>query len=385
MNKKVLAVSNHPGGANAISPVVPELIKSGVEVVALDCGASDIFKQYKISLTPLSAFGIDAPTQENLEKVIVRENVGLVISGTSIKKPGAIEHAAVKAATSTKCPSIAVLDLWMNYRPRFEDKATGQLVLPTVIAVMDDIARDGMIAEGFPPEKLRITGNPYFDSLNSDAKKFDATQREILRGKLGIKPGERMASFFSQPIEQDFGKNGGKYGFTEKDALGLFLETAELVGDAKPVKVRVYVHPRERAVMEQQGKEFMLIQIAEEHKKKGLDVEFTDKDIRARPLILASDLTATAFSTSAYESIAMGVPAVAVMPNATRTAQDETFIPKFERYIPIATDRHGLYGTLYLLLTDGSHRSSVQERLKEVKVDGRATERVKDLALELVK
>lgn len=383
MGKKILVVSDHPGGANAIAPVIPKLIGAGTEVITLDYGASSTFKQHGISLTPLSAFDIDKPSQENLERVIEKGNIGLVMSGTAKPEPGAIEHAAVRAANNAKCPSMAVLDLWMNYSPRFQDMTTGKRVLPSVIAVMDKIARDGMIAEGFPAERLRITGNPFFDSLNSDAMKFDAAQRTALRAKLGA--GEYITTFFSQPIEQDFGKGGGKYGFTEKEALDYFLESAELVGDVKPVSVRVCLHPRERAVMEQEGENFKVKQIVKKYKDMGLHVDFTDKDIRARNLMLASDLTATAFSTSAYESIAMGVPAIAVMPNATEAAQNETFIPKFGRYIPIATDRERIYDTLLRLATDNQYRAEVQKRLGEVTVDGRATERVRDLALTLIK
>src|SRR3989338_4482950 len=308
MNQKIFVACDHPGGANAISPVASEIIRDGGEVVVLEYGAVNNFGQYGFQLTPLSRFGIVTPEKENLEIMLGKENAGLVITGASVQKPGSIEHLAIKAARNV-CPSLSVLDLWMNYSPRFKDE-TENFVLPDAIAIMDEIARKGMEAEGFPPEILKVTGNPYFDSLHSCVRDFDAEKRIELRKKLGINPGEILVSFYSQPIEQDWGRNGGKYGFTEQD-------------------------------------------------------------VKARHLALSSDVTATAFSTSAYESIAMGVPAIAIMPGATDSVIIDTFIPVFGEYIPIAKDSKRIYDLIKSLVYDRGYKAKVNKILSKVIVDGK--------------
>ena len=95
-------------------------------------------------------------------------------------------------------------------------------------------------------------------------------------------------------------------------------------------------------------------------------------------------MTATAFSTSAYESIAMGVPAIAIMPGATDSVIIDTFIPVFGEYIPIAKDSKRVYDLIKSLVYDRGYKAKVNKILSKVIVDGKATERVKNLALSMI-
>jgi hypothetical protein len=69
------------------------------------------------------------------------------------------ELHAVAAAAAAGVPSISFVDHWTNFRLRFQD-ASGNLVLPDEIWVMDAHARDLAIADGLPAQRLRISGSP---------------------------------------------------------------------------------------------------------------------------------------------------------------------------------------------------------------------------------
>lgn len=58
-------------------------------------------------------------------------------------------------------PSICILDSWMNYTARLRlCGGDGTMFLPDCYIVMDKIARARVIREGFPEERIAVTGQP---------------------------------------------------------------------------------------------------------------------------------------------------------------------------------------------------------------------------------
>lgn len=58
-------------------------------------------------------------------------------------------------------PSICILDSWMNYTARLRlCGGDGTMFLPDCYIVMDEIARARVIREGFPEERIAVTGQP---------------------------------------------------------------------------------------------------------------------------------------------------------------------------------------------------------------------------------
>src|SRR2546423_1341334 len=97
----ILAYGRDPGGSNAITPVVKELLKDSSHHVTLysrDWG-STTFSRYKL---PSETY----PTDADLNKLM--QNIDLVLTATSW--PPLVEHDLWRKAEELKIPSIVVLD-----------------------------------------------------------------------------------------------------------------------------------------------------------------------------------------------------------------------------------------------------------------------------------
>ena len=110
--------------------------------------------------------------------------VGCLLTATSANGID-LEKLFLGAARRLGVPALAVLDFWSNYRQRFSDQRDNLIYLPDRIAVMDEHARTEMIAEGFAPELLSVTGQPAFDALEPAQQRFTPDARAAVRAQLG--------------------------------------------------------------------------------------------------------------------------------------------------------------------------------------------------------
>src|SRR5918911_445050 len=192
---RILTVAGDAGGARALTPVIRRLLKSGAEVeccayaAAIKIWASDSFETRPVFPVELTDY----------DKILL---------GTSVSAEK-FELEIIRQARAVRVPTISVLDFWTNYRERFT-AADGELVLPGAIAVMDERAREQMIALGFPAEILRVTGQPAFDEL-ARYRREAATVEET--------DGERRAVvsvlYASQPLSQLYSRE--QLGFDERE------------------------------------------------------------------------------------------------------------------------------------------------------------------------
>ena len=72
------------------------------------------------------------------------------------------EHAALEAARLDDIPGVAVLDLFAQPGDPFAARS-GR---PTRVCVLADAVRDNLLAAGWEPERIAVTGNPAFDALH---------------------------------------------------------------------------------------------------------------------------------------------------------------------------------------------------------------------------
>ncbi len=355
MTKKILAVSQHAGGSNAISPVIKKLSENGEDVLTLDYGAS-LFKEYEIPTHNLDEFGVKKLTKENLEKIIKETMREFVLTGTCVKENYSIDQLAILASRKI-CPSLSVLDTGQEYLERFKTK-TGEWILPDKIAVINEQIKKSMVKLGFSENILEATGNPYFDSLLGFGKK----NKEELRKKNGILNKKFIISFLSQPIQKRY---GNQFGFNEKDCFEILLSAINHLQEREKI-LALYVKHRS----EDEGS---FDDIISRYKDVGVNIEKNSS--HPREAILISDVTCTFFSTSAYESVAMGIPAISIQPKKT----SGFFIHELSEYIPIFRNNEEVSKEVYQFMMDENYRKERVEKLKEVKVDGKATERVVNL------
>lgn len=190
--ERVLAVVNHPGGANAVVPVVQHLIHAGVP-----CGIMTVAER----VPSLARLGL--PAYEAPEPLVFDPRPDVLLLGTSVpdpRRPEGLEVQATIAARRDDIPTLAVLDYWAKYEGRFRlPGRTFEECLPDCIAVMDQRAADAM--RGFPPGTVVVTGNPHWERLAQRHPPLTPGRRTELRARFGVGDGERLVLFISQALD----------------------------------------------------------------------------------------------------------------------------------------------------------------------------------------
>jgi hypothetical protein len=184
----ILIVARDVAGAHAVGTVAQELAKNHpLHILAEDIAAVTL-PTYGLTVSPL-----DEPLEVRFERLKPR----LVLTGTSIQ-PG-LEKQSLVLAREYGIPSLALLDSWTQYAARFNDLETGETLryLPDKLAVFDQTSLDELTALGIPPDRIVVTGNPYFSRL---AYTQPEHSRAFVRAELGIPLTARMVVFISEPL-----------------------------------------------------------------------------------------------------------------------------------------------------------------------------------------
>ncbi|MBN2435953.1 MAG: UDP-N-acetylglucosamine 2-epimerase [Spirochaetes bacterium] len=157
MKRKILFVSQDQGSGNALYLVIKKLEKEenlSIKVFAAK-QSKKIFRDHNISFTKIE--NTDFNRQLDFKPDLIMTGAGMRNS---------IEKEAILYGRNNQIITITLLDFWSHYWERFTiDGKNDVSSLPDYIFVMDNIAKDQMISEGFPKNKLVITGNPYFDTF----------------------------------------------------------------------------------------------------------------------------------------------------------------------------------------------------------------------------
>jgi hypothetical protein len=155
--RKILVVSHDIGGAQAIYPVVPKLRRNRnlhVDVIAGGF-AQKVFARLRRENT--SEDWSDAKIDEYLDK----NRPDLLLSSTSWK--ARLEQGFRNRARVRGIPSIVVIDFWSNYRMRWHDATYRYEDGLDQVCVMDAQTAAAMEKEGYPIEKIHVTGQPHLE------------------------------------------------------------------------------------------------------------------------------------------------------------------------------------------------------------------------------
>jgi len=157
--KKILFGARDPAAANVLFPVIKKLEDIDFKVLASK-ESKQIFSDQKIDY-------VDVDSGFDVDRLFDEFNPDLVVTGPSVGKT--VEREIVILAKKKGIKSVSILDFWMNYWQRYSDLDSGEkfVYLPDYIFVMDDMAKQDMVKEGFPGDKLIVTGNPYFDTFEN--------------------------------------------------------------------------------------------------------------------------------------------------------------------------------------------------------------------------
>lgn len=242
--RNIVAVCGDPGGANALAPVLELLARRGdlsLRAFAYN-QAVDVLRNRGIACEVIPADAGEGFCRDALQ------SASALIAATSSNGRD-YERAFIDVARAGGVASLAILDFWSNYRQRFVD-ASGALVLPDMIAVMDETARAEMIACGFPAGTLVVTGQPAFDALPAKRATFDVTRRASTRQRAQTQESELQLLFVSQPFRALYGADSSAAGHPGYDESGVLAQLITAVGswserNARAVVLVIRPHPRE--------------------------------------------------------------------------------------------------------------------------------------------
>jgi hypothetical protein len=341
--RTVVAVAGDPGGANALLPVLLALRAAGYTVLAWPYNEAErLWGDASLTVEGLSA---DMDPEERLKAV----RPDILLTGTSVNNLE-LEKRFIAAAFERGLPSLSLLDFWSNYRQRFADSYGALAFVPDRIAIMDESARDAMIAEGFDPDSLVITGQPAFDGLAEFRELFTLDSRACIRKRLGIEANERLVTFLSQPIAE---VNGERLGYNENMVLCAVVNALERIQCRRgtPLVLLVRPHPREHLAKFDAVRSATLKTVVSA-KEKGHGVA------------LASDLLVGMNTILLLEACLMGAIVVTIQPGLRGEDPLPSTRVGYSRSVYNAAD---IEPVLEQMLFDKMTRADLQSRLASVR------------------
>lgn len=218
---QILFVSQDSGSGNALFPIIKKLEENSHFnlIVFASSQSKIIYQQQGIEYVDLE--GKHLSQELNRLKESINFIPDLIITGASGGK--SIEKDAILYGKENNIQTISILDFWGNYHLRYSGVEENETLkfFPDIVFVMDQIGKKEMVEEGFPSEKIIITGNPYFDTF-----------------KLLKPPREHQILYVSQPLYHKGIFSLDKSLFN--DFISIFLEL-------KPsCKLIVRPHPKEK-------------------------------------------------------------------------------------------------------------------------------------------
>jgi hypothetical protein len=302
---RVLTMARDAGAGTALAPVVRAFIRDGVLTVSTVAAgkAAPVFERHGL---PVLAFP-ELPDETQVAALLERERPDVVLTGTSFKPDRDVLFWRAGAARGV--PTVALVDHWVNYLERFSIERPFD-ALPDVVAVMDDVTAQRLCDLGCPAERVRVTGQPYFDQLAAEGA---AVGRDEARRELGIDPDRIVVVFASEPQARYCGASSddpGYLGYTEHDVVALLRRAlAEVARDAILI---VKLHPLE------DPDAF--------HELADMTGVPAIRVLRTYPpahLISAADVVVGMTSVFQLESAVMGVPTLSLRPGGR---EDEFFL-----------------------------------------------------------
>src|ERR1041385_4519981 len=114
---RIVAVSGDPGGAEAIAPVLAAVAEKGASTHAY---------AYHQAVTAWTERGLahealsERTSEAECESILRRYDPDVLLTSTSVNGVD-LERKFTAVARRLSIPSLAVVDMWTNYRKRFAD------------------------------------------------------------------------------------------------------------------------------------------------------------------------------------------------------------------------------------------------------------------------
>jgi hypothetical protein len=296
MKPLVLFFSCEPGGAEVLIPVIQYLgSDTDFSVLVLGYGLGGCrFSKAGIQFIEINEIHIDD------NQLIEKYNPSVIItSATSLPQCDMSEKYLWFIARKNSVPSIAFLDQWQNYTPRFSGVGEDEKLkyLPDIINCINLVGKKEMLAEGFPKSRLIPLGQPYLSSIQKISSSID---RHKIREKLSISNNISVALFVSEPILENYGDTRG---YDQYQALTLFL-SAIAASDRTYCPI-IKLHPKDNIC----SFETIL------NKYPSISPVVVKNESTSTELLSVSDLVVGMTSIMLIEAYILGCAVVSLQPN----------------------------------------------------------------------
>ena len=347
MKPLVRFAARDPGGANVLAAVLARQRELRCDVWTLP-RASPAFEREGFRPREFQQFSVD-----ELRAAWGETPAELLITGTSHYE--AFEPRLWQIARSAGGVSLAVNDAWTNIAPRFAEAR------PDFVGALDPGQAEELVALGFAPGQVRVTGQPWLADL---VRRRDEV---LARGPAAPRhaDGRVRVLFVSEPIASDVAAgSNAPFGFDEFDSFALLhaaAAEAARMGPAPAVAIRFhpYEDPRQ-----------FLRRLESLAPAAGGEVLRSPAEDDAQRWLLWADLVVGIGSTLLLEAIALGRPVVSLQPGRTR---EDTFIASRRGFAEALVDSDVARERLRVLLTDAAARAAEQARnagfLRTLQVD----------------
>lgn len=307
MKPRIISVCGDPGGARALIPVIELLEKnSRVDLKHFAYSAAmDVMLQSGLVVNPLHA---SVANRAGVGIIMEDFLPNLLLTATSMHEL-AFEKKFIQQAQQMVIPSLSVVDFWSNYPMRFNDSSGKLKYLPTKIAVLDPYSKAQMLQQGFPDDRIVITGQPAFEQMEKMAGSAETFDPRQVKSEYGLNPDDRLVLFYSQPIRKYFYGTPAYPGFDEHTVLQDLVKIMQNIQYASqiPAVLGIIPHPT------QQAENF---------------IEFKDKctfilqpSQSSQKLMISADLILGMTSSRLMEAFISNRPVLSLQPNCSEVFQ----------------------------------------------------------------
>jgi len=229
MSKKILLAFDDPGGGLAVSSLIDRLRKEKILELKIYTGylSENFVSYFKYKKLNSRISKVEA------EKIIDEISPDILVTGTS---GGNAEQELRNVAFGKNIKSVVILDFWKDYKRRWLYASYPIKMMNDKVCVMDELAKDEMIEDGFPEKNLIVTGHPYLDKIFYYNKSDKIKNRSVKNNFL----------FLSQPLHIIGIKNYKIHPL--KILLEVLTELSKV--ENEKISLMVKLHPSEKLTIE---------------------------------------------------------------------------------------------------------------------------------------
>lgn len=298
-----IIIARQAGTANAFTPLIRILQGQGKKLLLLSFSAAyEVWIKESFATHLISCF---AEAEQLLHQ---HAQAKVLLTGSSLV---ANEDAEFwHWADCNQLLSIAFVDHWVNYSERFSVNSDVRKfdVLPDKIAVIDQVASQGMIAAGCPENRIVITGHPAFDSLHESYGQVN----QSLRQRYIDSKSDFLWLFISEPLSRVYGEdiNSNSLGYTELTVLSVFLPRLNALAQQCACQITILIKPHP-VELQEQGLKDLLVQL---DAFTALTIKIVEETQRYQ-LISACDVVIGMTSLLLFEASLIGRPVISLQFN----------------------------------------------------------------------